>query len=76
MLGGERLLSREEVTRLQRLRGSYGIASPAPICPEPSDADRLDCQVVQAPLSAAGERLVPDTGERAAGGRRRGRIAA
>ena len=35
MLGGERLLSREEVTRLEKLRGSYGIAAPAPICPEP-----------------------------------------
>src|ERR671912_2952319 len=29
LLGGERLLSREEVVRLQALRGSYGIASPA-----------------------------------------------
>ena len=36
MLGGERLLSREEVTRLEKLRGSYGIAAPAPICPEPA----------------------------------------
>ena len=36
MLGGERLLSREEVTRLEKLRGSYGIAAPAPICPEPT----------------------------------------
>jgi len=61
MLGGERLLSRDEVTRLEKLRGSYGIAAPAPICPEPLDAARLDCQVVQAPPSAAGERLVPDT---------------
>jgi L-fuculose-phosphate aldolase len=32
LLGGERLLSREEVDRLQGLRGMYGIASPAPIC--------------------------------------------
>jgi L-fuculose-phosphate aldolase len=38
LLGGERLLSREEVGRLQALRGSYGIAAPAPICPEPEDA--------------------------------------
>src|SRR6187549_1909428 len=36
-LGGERLLSRQEVDRLQGLRGMYGIASPAPICP-PSEA--------------------------------------
>src|ERR671922_2519489 len=33
LLGGERLLSREEVFRLQGLRGMYGISSPAPICP-------------------------------------------
>ena len=37
LLGRENVLSREEVTRLQALRGSYGIAAPAPIC-EPSDA--------------------------------------
>src|SRR5688572_735577 len=55
LLGGERLLSREEVFRLQGLRGSYGIASPAPICPEPAVADGADCQVVQAP-SAPGRR--------------------
>jgi L-fuculose-phosphate aldolase len=60
MLGGERLLSREEVVRLEKLRGSYGIASPAPICPEPADADQAECQVVQAPRSVGGERLVPD----------------
>jgi L-fuculose-phosphate aldolase len=59
LLGGERLLSREEVFRLQGLRGSYGIASPAPICPEPGVTDPGDCQVVQAP-SAPGRRLVPD----------------
>ena len=60
LLGGERLLSREEVFRLQGLRGSYGIASPAPICPEPTTTgDGVDCQVVQAP-SAPGRQLVPD----------------
>jgi L-fuculose-phosphate aldolase len=67
MLGGERLLSREEVLRLQGLRGMYGIASPAPICPDGTDLGSLqgsalteaaDCQVVQAPTSP-GERLVP-----------------
>ena len=31
-LGRENLLSREEVQRLQGLRGMYGIASPAPVC--------------------------------------------
>ena len=35
LLGGERLLSREEVVRLQGLRGRYGIAAPAPICADP-----------------------------------------
>jgi L-fuculose-phosphate aldolase len=60
LLGGERLLSRDEVFRLQGLRGSYGIASPAPICPEPTQADQVECQVVQAPVAATGQRLVPD----------------
>ena len=62
MLGGERLLSREEVVRLQGLRGMYGIAAPAPFCPDdtavspPADAT---CQVIQAP-SGAGPRLIED----------------
>ena len=59
LLGGERLLSREEVFRLQDLRGRYGIASPAPICPDPAPDAPADCQVVQAP-SSPGQRLVPD----------------
>ena len=61
-LGRENLLSRDEVDRLQGLRGMYGIASPAPICTDDTPAggsDQLDCQVVQAPLSDA--RLVPHT---------------
>ena len=58
-LGGERLLSQHEVERLQGLRDHYGIQSPAPICPEPSSADPLECQVVEAPI-APGQRLVPD----------------
>ena len=61
-LGGERLLSREEVLRLQDLRGNYGIASPAPICADgsaqPSDDDPASCQIVEAP-SSRGARLVP-----------------
>jgi L-fuculose-phosphate aldolase len=60
MLGGERLLSRDEVLRLQGLRGMYGIASPAPICPEPDGTDpgaQAECQMVYAPVS--GSRLVP-----------------
>ena len=59
-LGREHLLSREEVERLQGLRGMYGIASPAPICADDSiqaSGGQLECQVVQAPES--GERLVP-----------------
>ena len=55
MLGGERLLSREEVVRLQGLRGMYGISSPAPICADPAAAGQggqVDCQVVFAPSSA------------------------
>jgi L-fuculose-phosphate aldolase len=59
LLGGERILSREEVFRLQDLRGHYGIAAPAPICTEPAPGGAADCQVVQAP-SAPGQRLVPD----------------
>src|SRR5881296_1941534 len=49
-LGREHLLSREEVERLQGLRGNYGIAPPAPICPDPvagasaSAADPATCQ--------------------------------
>ena len=60
-LGREHLLSRDEVDRLQGLRGMYGIASPAPICADDavgSVSDQLDCQVVRAPLST--DRLVPD----------------
>ena len=60
-LGREHLLSREEVDRLQGLRGRYGIAAPAPICADPAPgADDPSCQVVVAP-AVPGERLVPDT---------------
>jgi len=72
MLGGENLISREEVMRLQELRGTYGIKAPAPICLD-SDvpvapgqsaqvvvtADDATCQTVQAP-AGTGSRLVPD----------------
>jgi L-fuculose-phosphate aldolase len=53
-LGREHVLSRDEVERLQGLRGMYGIASPAPICADdstPSPSGQLDCQVVDAPES-------------------------
>ena len=61
MLGGERLLSRDEVFRLQGLRGMYGIAAPAPICPEPAEGAGAECQAVQAPNSPPGQRLVADS---------------
>ncbi len=63
MLGRENVLSREEVTRLQGLRGSYGIKAPAPICADPAEAlgpgpaDDVTCQVVHAP-AGGGQRLV------------------
>jgi len=81
LLGRENLLSREEVMRLQELRGSYGIQAPAPICAVPgtdlesrSVADRTgaagdaSCQTVQAP-KGDGSRLVADVLRRTAGGR-------
>jgi L-fuculose-phosphate aldolase len=65
LLGRENLIAREEVDRLQGLRGTYGIKAPAPICADPSDAlavldagDPAMCQVVQAP-AGDGQRLVP-----------------
>jgi L-fuculose-phosphate aldolase len=36
LLGRENLISREEVMRLQELRGTYGIKAPAPICMDAS----------------------------------------
>ena len=71
MLGGENLLSREEVMRLQELRGTYGIKAPAPICADPSTefgpggVDDATCQTVQAP-EGDGSRLVRDVLRRAA----------
>ena len=63
LLGGERLLSRQEVDRLQGLRGMYGIASPAPICAPGTEQSALgdpeNCQTVFAP-EGGGARLVPD----------------
>ena len=54
MLGRENLIAREEVDRLQGLRGTYGIKAPAPICADPDSetgrARRADCQIVQAPI--------------------------
>ena len=58
LLGRENLISREEVDRLQGLRGAYGIKAPAPICADPALEDAT-CQVVEAP-AGGGLRLVPD----------------
>ena len=61
LLGGENLISKGEVERLQGLRSSYGIASPAPLCATPGATDAVDqvlCQVLEAPESD-GARLVP-----------------
>ena len=66
LLGREHLISRDEVERLQGLRGYYGIAAPAPLCTDPEvqqDADQLLCQVLEAPESVDG-RLVPDVATR------------
>src|SRR6266545_7947763 len=57
LLGRENLIAREEVERLQALRGTYGIKAPAPICPDPgalgdllgAGADPATCQIVEAP---------------------------
>jgi L-fuculose-phosphate aldolase len=60
VLGRERMLSREEVLRLQALRGNYGIAAPAPLCPDDLEAggdSPVSCQVVRAPV-VPGAKLV------------------
>ena len=66
-------------TRLQGLRGMYGIASPAPICADDSDptADgQLDCQVVEAPASpdAAARARHADAAARAPAAQRTGKF--
>jgi L-fuculose-phosphate aldolase len=59
LLGRENLIAREEVDRLQELRGTYGIKAPAPICADEQAADDpANCQIVQAP-AGSGKRLVP-----------------
>ena len=62
LLGRENLIAREEVLRLQELRGTYGIQAPAPICADETQTapdDPAACQVVQAPMGG-GSRLVAD----------------
>jgi L-fuculose-phosphate aldolase len=62
LLGRENVIAREELLRLQELRGTYGIQAPAPICADlPSSADPARCQVVQSP-EGGGFRLVPANG--------------
>jgi L-fuculose-phosphate aldolase len=68
LLGRENLIAREEVDRLQALRGTYGIQAPAPICADDADAsaaagEAVSCQTVQAP-PGAGQRLVADETDR------------
>jgi L-fuculose-phosphate aldolase len=68
LLGRENLIAREEVVRLQQLRGTYGIKAPAPICDDPPDAlADATCQVVDAP-AGQGLRLVPDVPGRSSPG--------
>lgn len=65
LLGREHLLSREEVNRLQDIRGTYGTVATSPFCEDPAqvpvdevpDAQAL-CQILEAPVSPT-ERLVP-----------------
>jgi len=66
LLGREHVIAREEVQRLQGLRGTYGIAAPAPICADdsvgaatPEPGGQATCQVVQAPRGD-GRRLVAE----------------
>jgi L-fuculose-phosphate aldolase len=70
-LGGENLISRQEVDRLQGLRDFYGIRSPAPICTDPAMAgsDGATCQFVDAPASD-GPRIVPSDAVTPGGGGR------
>ena len=60
-LGGERLLSREEVVRLQDLRDRYGIAAPAPLCPPDREDDDVNCQALEAPSSPGARLVEPQT---------------
>ncbi|HCH36658.1 MAG TPA: class II aldolase family protein [Acidobacteria bacterium] len=63
LLGRERVLSREEVTRLEKLRGNYGLGSSAPIrfgVGDETQDDDISYQYVQAP-SSPDERLVDDS---------------
>ena len=53
LLGRERLLSREEVQRLEGLRSTYGIVAPAPICAD--GTEDLTCQVLHAPSSKSSQ---------------------
>ena len=64
LLGRENLIAREEVLKLQELRGAYGIKAPAPICADPPTEEV--CQVVEAP-AGDGLRLVADTELRGSG---------
>ena len=71
LLGRENLISREEVERLQGLRGIYGIAAPAPLCTDPArgrSGDQVLCQVLEAPESHASGSCRTSSLQRAAAG--------
>ena len=63
LLGGENLISREEVERLQGLRGMYGIAAPAPLCADPVGAGQRH----RCPLPGARSARIGDRAPRAGG---------
>src|SRR3954452_546157 len=60
--GGDRRCRGVGGDRLRGRAGMYGISAPAPICADPlgPEPGQDDCQVVFAPRSLSGERLVPD----------------
>ncbi|MDP6580419.1 MAG: class II aldolase/adducin family protein [Vicinamibacterales bacterium] len=73
-LGRERLLSREEVNRLQDLRDRYGIAAPAPICPaDPQTSVDLNCQSLEAPAQPGEQVVDTQTADSHRAGTRAGR---
>ena len=57
LLGRENLISREEVMRLQELRGTYGINAPAPLC-DPSTSPGVDAST----SPGAGAATLPGAG--------------
>ena len=72
LLGGENLISREEVERLQGLRGMYGIAAPAPLCADPSEPPPgIRCSVRCSKRRNRARRARPGRGQHAPPGEQR-----